>query len=556
MDNMIDAGDTVWVLLSTILVMLMTPAVGFFYGGMVRQKNVLAMMGQSIIILSLISLQWVLIGYSISFGKDHFSLIGSLDWLGFNGVGLSPNADYAPSVPHVAFAMFQCMFAVVTPALIIGAFADRVKFLTFILFTLLWSTLVYDPVAHWVWGVGGWLRQIGSLDFAGGTVVHISAGASALVAALIIGKRLGFKEEKMPAHNIPFTVLGGALLWFGWFGFNGGSALGDEAMATWAMLTTNTAASTGALAWIFMCQILKAKPSVSGIIIGAVAGLVAITPAAGFVSVPSAILIGLIAGILCYLGIDFLKGKLDIDDSLDVLGCHGIGGIWGAIATGLFAEKAINPAGNNGLFFGNPSLLLIQITAVLATMAYAAILTAGILYLLKFTMGLRVSREDEIKGLDISVHGEEAYFMLPVGEDVNALHVLETVKVGDVMNHKVRCANLEDDLEKLEDLMLEKQHFALPVTDENTKLLGMITVTDIRKIHKSERKHVRARSVYQHKIEVAYPEETLHVLVDRMQSRHISNLPVVDSEDGLKLVGIISKTDIIQAYKNIIVSKS
>ncbi len=553
--NNIDSGDTAWILISTALVMLMTPAVGFFYGGMVRQKNVLAMMGQSIVILALISLQWVLIGYSLSFAKDHFGLIGSLDWIGLKGVGLNPNPDYAGTIPHLGFALFQCMFAVITPALIIGAFADRVKFGTFILFTLLWSTLVYDPVAHWVWGVNGWLRQIGSLDFAGGTVVHITAGASALASAIIIGKRLGFGEEKMPAHNIPFTVLGGALLWFGWFGFNAGSALGDEQLAVQAAVTTNVSGAAGAILWIIMCRFFKAKPSVSGIIIGAVAGLVAITPASGFVSPISAIIIGAVSGILCYLAMN-LRGKSEIDDSLDVLACHGIGGIWGAIAVGLFAEKAINTAGANGLFFGNPHLLGVQLISILATIIYSFFCTALILYVLKFTLGLRVPAEAEKAGLDISQHGEEAYFMLPVGEDDSlALHVLEGVKVAEVMNTKVRTASLEDDLDKIQELMLEKQHFALPVLSEDNRLLGMITIKDLRKIDQSERKSVKVKSVYSKNIESAYPEETVHELIQRMQEKHISNLPVIKSDGEPILLGIISKTDLITAYKQIITER-
>lgn len=550
--NNIDSGDTTWILISTALVMLMTPAVGFFYGGMVRQKNVLAMMGQSIIILALISLQWVLIGYSLSFAQDHFGLIGSVSWLGLKGVGLDPNPDYAPTIPHLAFALFQCMFAVITPALIIGAFADRIKFETFILFTLLWSTLIYDPVAHWVWGLNGWLRQIGSLDFAGGTVVHITAGTSALASAIIIGKRVGFGEEKMPAHNIPFTVLGGALLWFGWFGFNAGSALGDEKLAVQAAITTNVSGAAAAILWIIMCRLFKVKPSVSGIIIGAVAGLVAITPASGFVSPMSAIIIGAVSGVLCYLAMN-LRGKFEIDDSLDVLACHGIGGIWGAIATGLFAEKAINEAGANGLFFGNPSLLGVQIISILAAIIYSFLGTALILYILKLTIGLRVPIEEERKGLDISQHGEEAYFMLPVGDDSQALHILEGIKVGEVMNTKVRTASLEDDLEKIQELMLEKQHFALPVlSSTNQELLGMITIKDLRKIDQLERKNVKVKSIYSKNIDVAYPEETIHELIQRMQEKHISNLPVIKSSGEPILVGIISKTDLIKAYKQLV----
>ncbi|MDX1920380.1 MAG: ammonium transporter [Candidatus Caenarcaniphilales bacterium] len=553
--NQIDSGDTTWLLVSTAFVMLMTPAVGFFYGGMVRQKNVLAMMGQSMVILALISLQWFLVGYSLSFAAPAFpwikGWIGSLDWFALNKVTTTPFEAYAAGVPHLAFMLFQCMFAVITPALIIGAFADRVKLDTFILFTLLWSTLVYDPVAHWVWAEDGWLKALGSLDFAGGTVVHITAGASALASAMIIGKRLGFGEERMPAHNIPFTILGGALLWFGWFGFNAGSALGDESLAVHVAVTTNLAAAAAAIAWIVASRILKAKPSVSGIIIGSVAGLVAITPACGFVSPVSAVIIGFVSGILCYLAMN-LRGKLDVDDSLDVLACHGIGGIWGAIATGLFAEKAINAAGANGLLFGNSNLLWIQLLAVLVTIVYSFLVTSIILFILKKTVGLRVSVEEERQGLDISQHGEEAYVMLPIGDDDSkALQVLEAIKVSEVMNIKVRTASLDDDLEKIQDLMLEKQHFALPVVDDNRHVLGIITIADVRKIDKSDRKNVKVKKVYTKEIQVAYPEESIHDLIQRMQEKHISNLPVIQSDGEKKLVGIISKTDLIKAYKNI-----
>ena len=548
----IDTGDTTWILISAALVMLMTPGVGFFYGGMVRQKNVLAMMGQSIVILALISLQWVLIGYSLAFAGDHFGLIGSLDWFGLKNVGTNPNPAYAATIPHLAFMLFQGMFAVITPAIIIGAFADRVKFAAFIWFTLLWTTLVYDPVAHWVWGTNGWLKEIGSLDFAGGAVVHITAGASALIAALIIGKRLGFREEKMPAHNIPFTVLGGALLWFGWFGFNAGSALEASGLAVQAAVNTNVAAAAGAIFWILMCRLSKSKPSVSGIIIGAVAGLVAITPACGFVSPLSSILIGGFSGILCHLAMS-LRGKFNIDDSLDVLACHGIGGIWGALATGLFAQKSINEAGADGLFFGNPGLLGIQFVSVLATILYSCLGTALILYILKKTIGLRVPAEEEKTGLDISLHGEEAYVMLPVGDlDSQALHVLESVKVQEVMNSKVRTVGLQDNLETVQDLMLEKQHFALPVLDNEDKLLGLITIKDLRKISKDARAQTLVEQVYNPRCEVAYPEETIHELIERMQEKHISNLPVIQASGKRTLIGIISKTDLIKAYKQVV----
>ncbi|MDX1917923.1 MAG: ammonium transporter [Candidatus Caenarcaniphilales bacterium] len=552
---MIDAGDTYWILISSALVMLMTPAVGFFYGGMVRQKNVLAMMGQSLIILSLVSLQWMLFGYSLAFGKDLFGLIGNFDWTFLKGVGLDPNPDYAADIPHLAFAVFQCMFAAITPALIIGAFADRIKFESFLLFSFLWSCLVYDPVAHWIWARGGWLREIGSLDFAGGTVVHITAGASALAAALIIGRRLGYGSEKMLPHAIPFTILGGALLWFGWFGFNAGSALGDERLAVHAFLTTNLAAAAGALAWILTSRLQNQKPSVSGIMIGTVSGLVGITPACGYVSPLSAVMIGLIAGALCHAAMN-LRGKSEIDDSLDVLACHGVGGIWGALATGLFAEEAINPAGANGLFFGNPGLLLTQLIAVLVVLLYSFVLTALLLYALKATVGLRVTPREEKQGLDLAVHGEEAYFMLPIGDeaDTQSLHVLEGVKVGEVMNTKVRTVSPGDNLESVQDLMLEKQHFALPVLDDSRKVLGVITIKELRKVDHADRKHRSVNDIYLRQHEVAFPEETIHDLIERMQEKHISNLPVIRSDGDRELIGIISKSDLITAYKRIVVS--
>lgn len=411
----IDTGDTAWVLLSSALVMLMTPGLALFYGGMVRVKNVLGTVMQSFVIVALISVQWVLWGYTLSFGPDRWGVIGGLEWFGLKGVGFTPNSDYAPSIPHLAFMIFQAMFAVITPALITGAFAERMRFSSFLIFSLLWSTFVYDPIAHWVWGVGGWIRDLGALDFAGGTVVHISSGFSALAAALIIGKRKGYGREIFAPHNLPLTVLGAALLWFGWFGFNAGSAVSAGGLAVSAFVVTNTAAAAAALSWLSVEWIHRGKPTILGFVSGAVAGLVAITPASGFAGPLSSIIIGIGAGIFCYIAVSITKPLLGYDDSLDAFGIHGIGGTWGAIATGLFATRAINPSGNDGLFFGNPSLLYAQIVAVIATLLYAFIATSVILLFLKVIIGLRISEEDEVTGMDLILHGERAY-NLAIGE--------------------------------------------------------------------------------------------------------------------------------------------
>ncbi|MGH8067030.1 MAG: ammonium transporter [Candidatus Entotheonellia bacterium] len=404
----IDSGDTAWLLTSSALVLLMTaPGLALFYGGMVRQKNALATIMQSFIIMALISVQWVLWGYSLAFGPDKAGLIGGLEWLGLQGVGLDPG-PYSDTVPHQAYMLFQLMFAIITPALITGTFAERMKFSTFIVFTLLWATLVYDPLAHWVWGKGGWLGGMGTLDFAGGTVVHISSGISALAAALVIGKRRGFGHEPMPPHSLPFTVAGAALLWFGWFGFNAGSALSAGALATSAFLVTNTAAASAALAWMFSEWAIRGRPTVLGAASGAVAGLVAITPASGYVGPLASILIGAVAGFLCYNACN-LKTKLGYDDSLDVVGVHGVGGTWGALATGLFATKAINAAGADGLFYGNPGQLWNQLVGIVAALVLGFVVTFILLKILDATMGLRVTEEDEVAGLDISQHSETAY---------------------------------------------------------------------------------------------------------------------------------------------------
>ncbi len=410
---MINSGDTAWILMSTALVMLMTaPGLAFFYGGLVRRKNVLATMMQSFFVLCLLSIQWIMWGYSLSFGPDKGHFIGSLAWFGLKGVGMAPNPDYAATIPHQLFMVYQMMFAVITPGLITGAFAERMKFSTYAVFTLLWATCVYDPVCHWVWGAGGWLKNMGALDFAGGTVVHMSSGISALVCALVLGKRRGYGKEPMPPHNLPLVVLGACLLWFGWFGFNAGSALAANELAVSAFIATNTAAAAAALTWMSIEWKIIGKPTILGGATGAVAGLVAITPAAGFVSPLSAICIGMIVGAVCYTAVAVIKLKLNYDDSLDAFGVHGIGGTVGALATGLFAQKVINPSGNNGLFFGNPGQLGIQAIGALATMAYSIAVTFILLKVLDALMGLRVSDEEEVVGLDITQHEESAYTLL------------------------------------------------------------------------------------------------------------------------------------------------
>ncbi|MFN8593574.1 MAG: ammonium transporter [Thermomicrobiales bacterium] len=403
-----DTGDTAWVLMSTALVMLMTPALGFFYGGLVQRKNVLSTIMHSFFILALISVQWVLWGYTLAFGPGT-PLIGGLEWLGLRGVGMEPYTDYSATVPHQAFMAFQMMFAVITPALITGAFAERKRFKAMVVFTLLWATFVYAPVAHWVWAVGGWLRDFGALDFAGGTVVHITAGVAALVAATMLGQRIGFGSRTLEPHNLTYTVLGAGLLWFGWFGFNGGSALAANGLAANAIVVTNTAAAMAGLAWMTASWIRHGRPSVLGLAAGAVAGLVAITPASGFVDSTAAILIGLGAGVLCFFAVDILKTNVGVDDALDVFAVHGVGGIWGALATGLFASKAVNPAGNDGLIYGNPEQLVKQAVAVAAVAAFTAVVTWVILKLIDVTIGLRVPEQEEVLGLDSTTHGEVAY---------------------------------------------------------------------------------------------------------------------------------------------------
>jgi Amt family ammonium transporter len=406
-----NAGDTAWVLISSALVMLMTPGLAFFYGGMVRKKNILSVLMQCFFILCLISVEWVICGYSLSFapGKGFW---GGFAWLGLTGVGFEPYPDYAATIPHQAFMIFQAMFAIITPALIIGAFAERMKFSAFLAIVLIWSVFVYNPVCHWVWGVGGWLRTMGALDFAGGTVVHINAGIAALVLALLVGKRKNLDKNIPAPHNMPFVALGTALLWFGWFGFNAGSALGANGLAVNAFVVTNTAAAAAGLSWAIIEWIRNGKPTIFGVCSGAVAGLVAITPAAGFVSVIPAIIIGLLVSVFCFIAVTVIKPKLGYDDSLDAFGVHCVGGIWGALATGLFASKAVNPAGADGLFFGNPHQLLVQFYAVAVTLVYSGVAMFVIYKVVNAVIGVRVSEKAEGIGLDLTQHHEKAYTVL------------------------------------------------------------------------------------------------------------------------------------------------
>ena len=412
--NRIDTGDTAFMLVSAALVLFMTPGLAFFYGGLVRSKNVVNTMMMSFVALGIVAVQWVLFGYSIAFSpnSDVFGhLFGNLSWLGLDGVGLTPNPDYGGTIPHQLFMIYQAMFAIITPALISGAIVERMKFKSYAVFILLWTTFSYDVVAHWVWGVGGWLRTMGALDFAGGTVVHINAGVSALVASLMLGPRSGFPERAMPPHNVTFALLGGGMLWFGWFGFNAGSAIASGALATTAFVATNTAAASGMLGWLVLDMVFKGKPTAVGAITGAVAGLVAITPACGFVTPVGAIFIGLGVAGVCYWALT-QRVKWGLDDSLDAFSVHGVGGIFGALMTGVFATTAVNAAGNNGLLYGNPSLLWIQFVGVAATILFSAVVTFVVLKLIDLTLGIRSSNEHQHEGLDLVEHGEKGYHEL------------------------------------------------------------------------------------------------------------------------------------------------
>ena len=406
-----NTGDTAWVLVSSALVMLMTPGLAFFYGGMVRRKNVLSVLMQCFFILCLVSVLWVVYGYSLAFAPGT-GFWGGFGWSFLNGVGLEPYNDYAATIPHQAFMIFQAMFAIITPALIIGAFAERMKFSSFVVFIVLWLTLVYAPVCHWVWGMGGFLKNMGALDFAGGTVVHINAGIAALVTALMIGPRKNAEKHIPSPHNLPFVALGTALLWFGWFGFNAGSALAANGLAVNAFVVTNTAAAAAGLSWAAIEWFRTGKPTLFGVASGAVAGLVAITPAAGFVNVTGALIIGLLVSVFCYTAAAIIKPKLGYDDALDAFGVHCIGGIWGALATGLFATKIVNAAGNNGLFYGNPEQFIIQLKAVAVTLVYSTVVTAVLFKVVDVLMGMRVGTKEEDIGLDLTQHHERAYTIL------------------------------------------------------------------------------------------------------------------------------------------------
>jgi len=406
-DGKIDTGDTTWLLISASLVMLMTPGLALFYGGMVRRKNVLGTIMHSFIALAVITIQWILIGYTLSFGPDIKGIIGSLSWFGLNGVGVEPSS-YAPTVPHLTFMIYQAMFAIITPALISGAFAERMKFSAYLLFIILWSTLVYDPVAHWIWG-GGWMSKLGVLDFAGGIVVHATAGISALAAAIIVGKRKGYLQEPMTPHNLPMTVLGAGLLWFGWFGFNAGSALASGGLATVALVNTHTAAASATLTWIIVEWFKYGKPTMFGAATGCIAGLATITPAAGFVTPMSALLIGVAAGIVCLVGLK-AKEKVGYDDSLDAFGVHGIGGILGTLSIGLFATTAINSGGANGIFYGGTHQLMVQVMGAGVAALYSLVVSVIILKVIDWTVGLRIDENSEVQGLDVTLHGEEGYF--------------------------------------------------------------------------------------------------------------------------------------------------
>ncbi|NPV47892.1 MAG: ammonium transporter [Armatimonadetes bacterium] len=404
----INATDTLWVSLGACLVMLMTPALGFFYGGLVRQKNLLSTLVQCLAIFAVATGVWVLWGYSLAFGPSVGGLVGGLRFALLRTVGNVPNADYAGTIPHLAFAFFQMKFAAITPALIIGAFAERIRFRSLLIFIVIWVTVVYAPVAHWVWGVGGWLRDLGALDFAGGTVVHVLAGSSALAAATVIGRRRCLADEPHQPCNVPYVILGASLLWFGWFGFNAGSALAMNGLAVSALFVTNIAAAFATMSWMAVDWMRTGKPSARGAAIGAVCGLVAITPAAGFVDVPAAMAIGVLAGVICQYVVILTK-RTRLDDTLDVFACHGVGGMWGALATGILAQKVINPAGGDGLLFGNPHQILVQLAAVAATVAWGYGGSWVVLRVLDIVVGLRVSPQEEDLGLDVSQHGEAAY---------------------------------------------------------------------------------------------------------------------------------------------------
>ncbi len=404
---MINNGDTAFMLISAALVLLMTPGLGLFYGGMVRRKNVLATIMQSFIMIGLIGLEWIYIGYTMSFGPDIGGFIGGLKYAALHGVGLTPSPKYASTIPHILFMIYQCMFAIITPALITGAFAERMKFGPFILFSLLWAILVYNPVCHWIWG-GGFLAKKGVLDFAGGLVVHFTCGVAALTAALVVGARKGYGKESFKPHNLPMTLLGTGLLWFGWFGFNGGSALAANGIAASAFVATHLAGLSAMVMWTLVEWIHRGKPTTLGAASGIIAGLATITPASGFVGPNAAVIIGFLAGFICYLAV-LAKNKLGYDDSLDVVGVHGVGGMIGTLSIGIFASKAINPGGADGLLAGNTSLLGTQLFGVIVVGVYTLVVSFILLKIIDALFGLRLPLEAEVAGLDLSEHSEEAY---------------------------------------------------------------------------------------------------------------------------------------------------
>lgn len=404
----VNPGDTSWVMMATGLVMIMTPALGFFYGGLVRKKNLSNTIVQCFAIFAVVGLVWTLWGYSLAFGPSMGGYIGNLDKALLNNVGVTTTLPAAPGITELLYYAFELMFAAITPALIVGAFAERIKFRSLLIFIILWSTIVYSPVAHWVWNPAGWIKQLGAIDFAGGTVVHVTAGLSALAAAIVVGPRINRGKIEQKPSNVPYVILGAALLWFGWFGFNAGSAFSASPIAVSAFVVTNLSASAAAVSWMVVDTLVKGKPSATGIAIGAVCGLVGITPASGFVTPTSAIVIGLVAGGVSNL-VSTWRARTRLDDTLDVFACHGVSGIWGSIATGLFATTAVNPLGANGLFYGNPSQLLIQTEAVLAVIAFAFTVSFMLLKMINVFSKLRVTPEEEEQGLDSSQFGEEAY---------------------------------------------------------------------------------------------------------------------------------------------------
>jgi Amt family ammonium transporter len=422
---MLNTGDTAWILMSTALVLLMLPGLALFYGGLVRTKNVLSTYMHSFVALGLVTLQWVVVGYSLAYGPDHGGLIGGLSYAFMRGVELTPRQG--DTIPHMLFFAYQMMFAIITPALIAGAFAERLKFSAYVLFTLLWSTLIYDPLAHWVWGNGGWMASMGVLDFAGGIVVHVSSGISALVVALVVGKRLGYPRERSLPHNLTMVLLGGGVLWFGWFGFNGGSALSASGIAVLALVNSQLAAAAGGLTWLLIDLLRYGKASALGFVSGLVAGLATVTPASGFVGPMAAVGIGIAAGLACY-GAVMLKSRLNYDDTLDAFGVHGVGGAVGTILLGVFAAKAWNPAGANGLLAGNASLLGKQVLAVGVTIAFSVAGTLVILKVVDALVGLRVTADEEREGLDINLHGEEGY---AIGSSTYGHAELATASVAD-----------------------------------------------------------------------------------------------------------------------------